>query len=697
MLRTLIQPESRLVKLCQAREWEKVIQLVTSSPKEAIPSSSAYRGISITSLMVAIRNTAPLRVIKALVDANCDQLMKVRHHRHGNSLHEAIKYKSSIEIVIYLIEKIVDSEKESSWIIRGELRPVHIECQQHNMVATNQKLMQDSSPNKLHMHCTLFNQNDSLGRTPLHCLVDRFSKERSPSTDFMKALKLLITAFPPAVGKVDSEGLTPLDMSLITPQSTPNSLRGMEIEIKIFSLVKIMTDIFPSAAAPRINAAQAPLLKGTHDVIEFNVRQLLVSMNNMHGAISHNTLSRALMHGRHLSTIELLIGASKTPDPSWYTGQLQDWEEYDDESEHDQYQGENESCMAIVSKEFEIPLHIAVTMKAETEVIARLVEAKPESSTILDKHLLSPICWTWIRFVMDEIQSRGTDPGNEFTASRRSVVKASRRRFIPSTFMTVYDEVTEKALEEAKEIINNFSSAIAIQKVSKSVEKRSLWSNILNLLPNAARFISSHDKEKRLFGSLSALKKGDIEWGPIHAAAYFDCPKGLLLSAIKNIPHGVKEVDQYGNLPLHYAAARKGYSKSIPIGPNGNLKDLSEDSNVFELVEFFPGGTMVKNSVGQLPLHIAIEEEKKLCSSEREKQRLKTRLFKASMGIEGNKRHRISTSNANLENSPLLCLVMADIDSLEQRDSVTNLYPFMQMAARSDNFACLDLVGVTLI
>ena len=112
MLRTLIQPESKLIKLCQAREWQQVIQKLKLSSNEAKPSLSAYRGISSTALIVAIRNAAPLHVIKALVDANNDQLMKVRHHRHGNALHEAINYKSTIDVVLFLIETIIVLERE---------------------------------------------------------------------------------------------------------------------------------------------------------------------------------------------------------------------------------------------------------------------------------------------------------------------------------------------------------------------------------------------------------------------------------------------------------------------------------------------------------------------------------------------------------------------------------------------------------
>ncbi len=726
MLRSLIQPESKLIKLCQSREWNKVIQLASALPKEAKPSSTAYRGIANTALIVAIRNTAPLKVIQALIDANSDQLMKVRHHRHGNALHEAIKYKSSIDVVLFLIETIVVLEKEVVWVNRGELRPVHIECKQsknkrqissqgleesNDSSSTSSSAFSSSfaqSNKRLHTHCTLFNQNDSMGRTPLHCLVDRFCKGIGPSKDFINALKLLIIAFPPAVGKVDSEGLTPLDISLITPNSMLTTLRGMDIEIKIYNLVKIMIDAFPSAAASRFNAAQASVFTATSDVIESNVQQLLLTMNNTSGTIAHNTLSHALMHGRHISTIELVLGAAESPNSSWCTGQLEEWEEYEDHHRDEdddrdpKVNGEHASCMAIVSKEYEVPLHIAVTMKASPDVIARLVEYKPEATTVLDRCLLSPICWTWIRFVIDEIESRGNEPGDEGSSTRtiRSTVKASRRRFIPNSFMTVQKEMTENMIQNVIEIISNRPGTASIeQKMRGSIEKRSLWSNLLTLLPSAAKVTSNRKgTNERLFGS-AKCNADQYVWDPVHAAAYLECPKGVILSAIKNRPQSLKEADKYGNLPIHYAAACRAYSKSVPIGVRNSREDLVEESNVFELVAFYPNSTKVKNIFGQLPIHIAIEEEKKRSS---DRDSFKARLLKAQLGLDDkNKRQR--TLKKNFEKSPLMCLVRADIDSLEQRDSVTNLYPFMQVAARPsnfddepDNFVSLDYIFVML-
>lgn len=700
MLRSLIQPENELIKLCQSQEWEKVKVLVANSPTEATPSAAACRGLANTALVSAIHNSAPLEVLKVLISTNSDQLMTVRHHRNGNALHEAIKHKASMEVIIFLINQIMKFEQESGWLYTGELKPVTLDL--HTLSSKNTVMPSKKEHNyddialtaKFDTQCTLFNQIDHLRRTPLHYLVDRFSKESGESRDLVTAIHLLVQVFPPAVAKLDTDGLTPLDICLISPQNT-NSLRAMEVEMKVFSLVKMMIKAYPPVAFPSINSAQATVCSGIdmvdmyegagiHNLGSFlivNSRRLL--KNTMEGHIAHNTLSHALMHGRHCSTIELLIGASKTKNPSWYTGHLYDWDEFEIEPPDE----ENESCMTIVSNDFEVPLHIAVTMRSSPEVVTHVVKSGPDASYIPDRCGLTPVCWSWIRFVIDEIEkdNREADDENENIIWTQPIVKSSKRRFLPSNFLDFHADLTDDLLKNVVEFMGVSDSipASCLRHIHHmNIEKRNLWTKLSCLLPNAAKACAQNEKPNdKLFMNLDKI----IHWSPVHAASYINCPRAVLLNAILNSPACLKSEDELGNLPIHYAAACQGYSKTLPIGVTFAPKIVQEKSRVFDIVPLHPDCTKSMNSSMQLPLHIAIDAEKEARVTMKNGNGLRRNRINRLQRMES-KRPRIFDKRESIDNSPVLFLVNAYIESLEQPDGRTHLYPFMQAAGKNYYF-----------
>ncbi len=690
MLRSLIQPESLLIKLCQSREWGKVKTLLINSPNEAKPTSSAFRGISSTALVFAILNSAPLEVVKILVNANPDQLMKVRHHRHGNALHESIKHKSSIEIIIFLINTIIKIENESKWLYRGELKPVKIEIgtfplsKKYKVVAPISQVVDNSNTPasfyRYHTHCTLFNQTDHFGRTPLHYLVERFTKESGESRMLVHAIQLLVQSFPPAVGKRDTDSMTPLDICLISPKVT-NSLREMEVEMKVFGLAKMMVKAYPSVAFPALNSAQASILRVNNSFCiheggvqnsgsAFVTNSRRIVKNSIDGNIAHNTLSHALMHGRHYSTIELLIGASKTSNPSWHTGHLYDWDEYEMEPLNE----ENESCMTIVSTDLEVPLHIAVTMRASPEVVAHVVRSGPDASFIPDRCGLTPICWTWMRFVIDEI-SKAQRGANE-SSWTQLIVKQSKRRFVPGIYLEVHEKLTNDLATAAFEFVGATDITFLRHIHQNNIERRNLWTKLSCLLPHAAKAHSqSLATNKRILSNLDKV----THWGPVHAAGLISCPRAVLLTAIMNFPKCIKQNDEIGNLPIHYAAANQvTYSKTLPIGVTFSPQTVDERSNVFDLLPLYPESTKVMNLSKQIPLHIAINADKEARKAMNGSQNSRNNWI--------NKRQKTYETNESIEGSVWMYLVKNDIESLEQRDGLTNLYPFMQAAGKKFKF-----------
>ena len=107
-------------------------------------------------------------------------------------------------------------------------------------------------------------------------------------------------------------------------------------------------------------------------------------------------------------------------------------------------------------------------------------------------------------------------------------------------------------------------------------------------------------------------------------------------------------------------------------------KGIVERSIVFDLLPLWPEGARVANGKMQLPLHLAIEEEKRLQA-----------LWKG----EG-RRKSLSQVETCIAESPVLCLFNSYPEGLERRDWLTKLYPFMQAALGES--ASLDMVFMLL-
>jgi len=734
MLRNFFPTESPLAKLCTRKDWEQVKYRVKSTPEEAKPNSSAHRGIGSTALSIAVRGGAPYDTIVALTEADVEQLVRVRHSRRGTVLHEAVTHGASMKVLSYFIRTIVRYEKERRWISRGELKPISFDFSSEvgggivkrggggAMVGPFKSEpkedftspLSSSSPYRFHNHTTLFNTTDDLGRTVLHCIMIRICRDinnHSGRDDATNVIDTLIQAFPPAVGKIDHDGHTPLDLALMTQSERRNdSFRDMEVEIRLLGLVRLMIGVYPLAACLSVNSARATFTpksisdvlgrittKGSHDhssMLVVNRRRAITDA--ISGNIVPTSLSHALMYGRHLTTVQLLLEASKLAQTSWHTGHLRDWSE---ERADKLRTVDNQNCMAVVSHDHEVPLHIAVTMRASEEIVSLLLHSAYQAAAIADRCGLTPICWAWIRFVIDRGEVGTTAHYDRTTKLRQFPVRVSQRRFMPNNYVRLHEAATNEISDATEE----HTTVNAVQQQpnhaihhpvnnshfdSDSSESTKLWSKLSALLPCAARVMAAH-----LFNQTLTTSLVQTRWSTLHAASFIDCPRAVVLMAAdrgcrldgnhsdsSSSRNSIREKDIHGNLPIHYAAARSGYVKrNIPVGAMmGSQKNIMERSVVFDLLPRWPQGARVTNGKMQLPLHLAIEEEKQ------------SRAIRKGEERETN----VSQFETCIAESPVLCLFNSYPEGLERRDGVTKLYPFMQ-AALGDS-ADLDMVFILL-
>lgn len=615
MLRRLVPNESLLIRLINQREWEQVKLRLKECKEEAAPTHSASRGVSPTALVLSLRNKAKIDVIQALVDANIDQLIQVKHHRNGTALHEAIRNDVTIDIVIFLLKKVVKYERSLKWKARGELMPMTIDCGNsgngHASRSPNalNNFPVDSSSNTYHVHSTLLNQSDGMGRSPLHYLIERYvttQSVRDRKEDIELLIQKLVKAFPPSVGKRDSDGLTPLDIALIGKRGN-EAVIDLEYEMKIYRLCSILLEAYPSALMPQLVVARASLKLPSHlacckhdkeptipRIIRHNrlgySEFTVISSGDMpnEGNIENNPLSYAILHGRHSATIELLLNNSAQIGSSWHTGCIDRLEE-SDAAAHGSL-----CCMTLVSRDLEVPLHIATTMNAPLDILSNIVTSNPLACVVEDRCGLMPFDWLWIRHLLQERSYRED--------SYVRPIRLSRRRIIS-------EELSEESKIQSERLIDfiiararNHHVAVSQQQILNSQELQLLEkSNIL--LPAAAETLSKYKSGDNMHNS----SKSSISWSAIHAAAYLECPPFLLLLTVISSPRLLMVKDSFGNLPLHYLAARSDYKKNIPLGVTSTPREFREAIPIEIIVSLNPRMLQIYNEEGRLPIHIAID------------------------------------------------------------------------------------------
>lgn len=656
MLRRLIPNESLLIRLINQREWEQVKLRLKECKEEAVPTHSAFRGIAPTALVLSLRNKAKLDVIQALVDANIDQLIQVKHHRNGTALHEAIRSDVDIDIVLFLLRKVVKYERSLKWKARGELMPMTIDCGNNNghgsrspNAVTDFPL--ESSNNAYHVHSTLLNQSDGMGRSPLHYLIERYvatQSMRDCKEDIELLIRKLVKAFPPSIGKRDSDGLTPLDIALIGRRGYATVI-DLEYEMKIYRLCSILLEAYPSALIPQLAVAKASLKLPSQLACCRHNKEPTIPRIKRHnhlgysdctaisnrempndGNIENNPLSYAILHGRHSATIELLLNASAKIGTSWHTGCIDQWEE-SGASVHGSL-----CCMVLVSRDLEVPLHVATTMNAPLDILSNIVTSNPLACAIEDRCGLTPFDWLWIRYLLQEHSYRED--------SHIRPIRVSRRRIVS-------EELPKESKVQSKRLIDiiiararNQDTVALHQQILNSRELQ-LLEKIRILLPAAAESLSKCKSGCNMYNS----SKTSSSWSDMHAAAYLECPPFLLLMTVISSPRLLMVKDSFGNLPLHYLAARSDYKKNIPSGVTSTPREYSEAIPIEEIVSLNPRMLQIYNGEGRLPIHIAID------------------------------RH-VSKRNEHGGISKALILCKSDPETLEKIDGKTGLLPFVLSA-----------------
>jgi hypothetical protein len=575
-LSTLPPFEPELVRLCRDKTWVSVAARTQTHPREAMPTDSAARGEGSTALAVAVRSRAPIHVIHYLLNANFHQI-GVAHIVRGNVLHEALKHRADDAVLNCLVQAAIEYDR--------------------TMV--------------IDKTACLLGHSDELGRTALHYMVDRIVRsldrgERSQAS--WNILRILVQAYPPSVSMIDADGTTPLVLLLLIPKFTAAS-GGLELENEVFRMAQLMVDLCPNAVK-----VSRRLPRPWHHHFKIDGQSSLV-----HGDGVPSPLSCALLHGRSIKTIDLLLNANRRIGVK--------------------------GCRTIITHYREVPLHIAVTMRCSIDLLSQLIQEDREVIGLTDTHGLAPLDWMWIRHTLDWCSS--SDPF--------APVNVPRRRYMNNHFLDWHKRVSNQYLGIDKSMED--SPNPMVRELTRRLKDDLLKRMSVTLPAMAAQCIEDE---------LDSMVECDIDPLPLaHAAAYVNCPLAMVQLACDSFPDLLRSKDsQLGRLPLHYACSRGGYKAQYPVGVSCNIQNMEEVPPLQTVLAKFPEASRVADSLQKLPLHIAIDYAKEA------KQQHDT--------FEERNCQRLYYKEIEL-------LLQSYPESLQRRDGITKLYPFLQAAEGCDS------------
>jgi len=635
MLRKPYDSEPELLRLCRAKNWDTVSKRSISHPSEAVPTDSALRGMGCTALSIATRSRAPLGVIEQLLRANWVQV-GVTHSARGSILHDALKHRASDEILESLVKAVI-----------------HYEATRHCQSG----------------ECILGGL-DELGRTPLHYMVDRILRtldrgERSSNS--WNILRLMVESYPDAISVIDADGTTPLVLLLLIPKFSSCNGQGDDVEDDVYRMVRLMLSLYPRAVQ-----VSRRLPRPWHYHFNYDNQEPLV-----HGDGVPSPLSCALLHGRSVQTIELLLEANRKIGV--------------------------QACRSLVTHYREVPLHIVSSMRCAPDLLKKLIQEDNVALGVSDIYGLKPLDWIWIRHTLDWCSS--SEPF--------APVMVSRRRYIHTHFLDWYRRVSNQYLGVDKPI--DVSPNPDVRAMSMRL-KSDLLQRMCIVLPEMVLLQwREEDRENDVdidMGIREELGKGErppstkVSERPLmpllHAAAFVSCPLAMIQLACDAFPADLVTFDtRMRRLPLHYAATRKGYGAQFPIGASCSLHNLEEVSPLQAILARFPEASRVTDGRSQLALHIAIDyvkdEKMRLRSDHGTISSCSTTTSSASMDVEGDDETDTSSQSSSRGALPSTAvrinqpghqeiggLLHAYPESLYRRDGVTRLYPFQQ-AAEGEN------------
>lgn len=543
MRRNMVSDEPELLRLCRSKQWMAVSLRCQSHPGEATPSASARCGHGDTALSMAVRSGAPRDTIQFLLDASFQQIGVV-HRIRGTVLLDALRHRVSDEVLDYLLRAVI---RQSQADDRGGTESLHDD---------------------------ILSEKDDLGRTALHCMVERVKLSleqgvRNPSNWYI--FRKILLARPESVMVTDNDGSTPLILLLLLPRVTISECCSI-VEEEVHRMVKAMVSVCPSAAAMHRTLPEP-----------WNQAKFCNRVGPADGKATMDgvptPLYYAISHGRSVGTIQALTEANRK-------------------------EGMN-GCATRINHYEEVPLHTAISTRASVAVISHICLECPQSILYRDENELSPLDWMWIRHVMDWHTSKTT----------RSLV--SRGRHISTRFLDWHEDISKKILQgrfdnkKTRFLVERMqimlpTAAVAATRGTSCASWSLLHASCFVPCPLAMVHLAIEQSDPRTIQTPGVDHRLPLHWAVARFGYTASYPLGfsrdtrrlvertavpILLSLF---PGGCTVVDVHGQLPLHIVLDAARHYREVSVAGRGSRRlsscevDGMEHEIMTALIESYP-------------------------------------------------------------------------------------------------------------
>lgn len=621
-MKATIDKPIHLSALLEASLWDEATERVQIYPEEA-----ARADVDPSCLALACRLGAPLKCLEAILHAAPSKLRHVLDSR-GSPLHEAIVCERMGANEIAALLRADDALEEEQGSDTATATP-------SNRVALSQ---------------------DVDGFTPLHLLIRRRFQSnilQSDSGDLLPILDMLVRSCPEAVIIPDrGEYEEPPIVYAIKANIYAPSLGAEDdflVERQIYEMVACMLRYCPQAASCVFTGYRG----------------------------QYTALHSAVFHGRHTNTIGLLLDTERAQATSPAT-----------------------KAALLSNTQGENPLHFCAMRGERPRSVAIIAKAAPEAVLKRDASGLTPLHWLWVRFVSSllVIDVRGADttaeialPSNEYNGQMLSRYDAFtaleqgdfdsdlqlikrmdppvdflRMRHIPLEVLGDLESLqwAKRSVEVLRIIRARYDSRQGMVNYGEEPPATTIW--------NRREVVVSLFWTK-VVSMLQAATMGRRnapigESTLVHIAfATPSCLAAIVYIVASMFPEELDVVDNRGRLPVHYAASRVWHAWDWPrddnVGePHAARILLRESLGVLRTALDLsrPETARVADNGGRLVIHHVVDTFARACS--RPARSTKESLLQGMLEL-------------------LQRLVHLNPESLQRRDGVSKLYPFLQATA----------------
>jgi ankyrin repeat protein len=526
--------EETLTQILQVQDWDRAITHVKVHHSQADTSSESSDP---SPLALACRYGAPLACIQALLEAAPS---KVRHmlDARGTPIHEAIVCESvGAETIAALLK--VDEQ-----LGNDQLRAT---------------LMQDVD-----------------GVTPLHLLIRRrfqshilyneqseenaATGERSSSA-MMEILEMLVRSCPQAVvipdrGEYEEPPIVyALKANIYAPSLGSEDATLARVEAQIHDMVACMLRYCPEAASRVFTGYRG----------------------------HYTALHSAVFHGRYTTTIDLLLRTEREnrrlpADSQW-----------------------SSTNSLLANTQGEMPLHFSSMRGERPQTVALLAQAAPEAICARDSLGLTPYHWLWIRFVCNMLALDRDGRGEASTIalpsfSTRCLSTNATSSLAPISRYTNFSSLEQGDFDQDLQLIKRMDPpvdflrmrhipsevlgprdcyrwaerSVAVLKEVRDLHDQNAVSSEVNEVVLNRRQVLNCLFWTKTVSFLQAVQPNLVD-GPkgentlVHTAfATPSCTPAVISIVAALYPEELKQPDESGRWPIHYAALRPWHLWDFP-------------------------------------------------------------------------------------------------------------------------------------